>query len=145
MNNVKSKFIGEYIKKLDIKSPYLPVEKLKILDEEIKGGSYLIDTGCDYDIAISEIFVSEGTKEMLESSGRGVLESDPSGRKDRMLTYGIITLNENYSKKVFVCIMYHSRLIEGEKIIGIGVINDFLTTLDPFKEEINLTINFAKK
>ena len=132
------KLIGKYKKLNDIKSPYLPVFKLKILEEELKEDLYLIDTGCEYDIAISEIFISEETKEKLESSGKGRWEFNPDGKPDRMLTIGAMTLSKDYSKEVFICIWYHSRLIKGEKIIGINIINDFITKLDPFNNHINL-------
>ena len=134
----KIKLDAKYIKKIDVKSPYILVNNLKILDEEIKNEFYLMDTGCDYDIAISEIFISEKVKEELIKSENGKIESDPDGIFDRLLTTGIITLHNNYSKDVFICIMYHSRFRLGERIIGIGIINDFLATLDPFKEVISM-------
>lgn len=133
------KLIGKYIKENDVKSPYLEVEKLIILDEEIKRDLYLIDTGCDYDIAINEIFISQKTKEKLENSGKGRWESNPDGKPDRLLTLGTITLNEDYSKEVFICITFHDGSVKGEKIIGITLINDFISNLDPFKNNISLT------
>ncbi len=134
MINIK----GRYVKNNDAKSPYIGVQKLIILDEEVNmKDPYLMDTGCDYDVAISEIFVSQATKAKLLLSHKGTIEHSPDGREDKLLTYGEIVLNKNYSKKVLIGILLNDSF-EGEKIIGIGVINDFVSTLDPFEDKITL-------
>jgi len=132
------KLEGKYIERDDVKSPYCEVQNVKILDDELKSGFYLIDTGCDFDVVISEVFVSPNIKRLLFTSKNCRIERNPDGIVSDIITNGLLILSANYSKKVLVDITYDNHFL-GEKIIGIGVINDFLTTLDPFKDKINLT------
>ena len=135
------KLSGFYVKREGINSPFFIVDKLILLDDELNKEHYLIDTGCDYDLAISEIFISQKTKEMLIVSKMVTREVDKNGELVSLTTkskLGEVIINKKYRKKVEVSIRYDSGFQHGEKIIGINIINEFLTTLDPFKKKITL-------